>query len=224
MKRLIRTYLPIIIAMLALAGAAWCVVGWLQTLVAEAGKPLDRCIENGLVFSRGHPAFQACLKNMAELFIKLDYTECKDLAKSFLTLMSAMLVASITFSEKIVNVHAAGKGPLLAMVSCWVLLLSALLACGVGLAMISLAAGNAAYVPHLDYRVLEGAAAMLFVLAGLLFAASLVALFVSGVLSIAEKRAHAQRQSATSTLPGRARPALAGFKPRRRGISRQPLG
>jgi hypothetical protein len=194
MKSSVRAVFPLVIAVLTLIGGAWFCYGWLKGLVAESAEPLEKCTDAGLLLLRGHPAFHACLKKKAELFIKFDYAECKDLAKSFLTLMSAILVASITFSEKVVDVHAAGRSPLLAMISCWVLLLSALLACGAGLAMISFAAGNAAYLPHLDYRVLEGAAALLFVLAGLLFAASLIALFVSGVLSIGEKRAQAQRE------------------------------
>jgi hypothetical protein len=40
-----------------------------------------------------------------ETFLKYDYAETKDLAKDFLTLVSAILVFSLTFAEKIVNFH-----------------------------------------------------------------------------------------------------------------------
>ena len=40
-------------------------------------------------------------------FLAYDYMEAKDMAKAFLTLVSAILVGTITFSEKIVNFETA---------------------------------------------------------------------------------------------------------------------
>src|SRR6059058_128106 len=42
--------------------------------------------------------YYACVDRRAKLFLEHDYTETKDLAKAFLTLLTAVLVASITFS------------------------------------------------------------------------------------------------------------------------------
>ena len=42
------------------------------------------------------------LPEFVDNFLKYDYGETKDLCKSFLTLVSALLVFSVTFSEKIV--------------------------------------------------------------------------------------------------------------------------
>lgn len=70
--------------------------------------------------------FRKCARDNAKIFFDRDYVEAKDLAKTFLTLLSAMLVTSITFSEKIVDVHKASKLPLGAMIVCWLFLLCAI--------------------------------------------------------------------------------------------------
>ena len=54
----------------------------------------------------------------AELFLRYDYTETKDLAKAFLTLVSSILVISITFSEKVLGGQSARWRSRLALSSC----------------------------------------------------------------------------------------------------------
>jgi hypothetical protein len=129
-----------------------------------------------------------CLADNAQLFLDKDYAETKDLAKAFLTLLTAILVASITFSEKIVDLSRAGWWSRGAMISCWVLILIAIASSGTGLALMSVAAGWAAYRPDVDFRVFELRAVTLFISAGLSFGAGLVALFVAGVISLVDRR------------------------------------
>jgi hypothetical protein len=133
-------------------------------------------------------AYSACSDQHAKIFLDKDYAESKDLAKTFLTLLSAILVASITFSEKIVDVAKADLLPLATMIVCWLLILIAIVACGTGLASMSIAAGMAAYQPTLDYRKLETLGVLFFLAAGGTFVLSLCALIVAGVASLVKKR------------------------------------
>jgi hypothetical protein len=142
----------------------------------------------GHVFSLGDQELSRCLADNAQLFLDKDYAETKDLVKAFLTLLTAVLVASITFSEKIVDLSRAGWWSRGAMISCWVLILAAIASSGAGLAFMSMAAGWAAYRPDVDYTVFELRAVALFVTAGLSFGGALVALFVAGVISLVDQR------------------------------------
>ena len=44
-----------------------------------------------------------------EIFLKYEYAEATNLAKSFLTLIAAILVFSVTFSERVVGFQTAGR-------------------------------------------------------------------------------------------------------------------
>jgi hypothetical protein len=129
-------------------------------------------------------AFRACTSRRAKLFYERDYVEAKDLAKAFLTLLGAMLVTSITFSEKIVNVQSGNKVPLCAMVICWLSLLSAIAFTGGGLAWMADAAGFATYIPEMDIRGIEAFAVRLFIFGGLAFGLALAAMIFAGVVSL----------------------------------------
>src|SRR5262245_9975746 len=65
-------------------------------------------------------SYYDCVDVRARLFLERDYAETKDLAKAFLTLLTAVLVASITFSEKIVNLDRSGWWPRSLMIGSWV--------------------------------------------------------------------------------------------------------
>jgi hypothetical protein len=101
----------------------------------------------------------------ARLFIERDFAETKDLAKAFLTLLTAVLVASITFSEKIVDVNRSGWWPRGLMIGSWIMVLVAIASSGAGLALMAQGAGYAAYFPHANYRVFETTAVQLFITA-----------------------------------------------------------
>jgi hypothetical protein len=66
-------------------------------------------------------------------FITYDYSEAKDLAKSFLTLISAILVFSITFSEKIISFQNAARRRRIFLVICWICLMVSIIGCGLSI-------------------------------------------------------------------------------------------
>jgi hypothetical protein len=66
-------------------------------------------------------------------FLTYDYPEAKDMAKSFLTLIAAILVFLITFSEKIIGFQTAGRNKKIFIVMSWVLFLISIISCGVAL-------------------------------------------------------------------------------------------
>lgn len=127
--------------------------------------------------------YQDCI-DLAKTFLDRDYTETKDLSKAFLTLLTAFLVGSITFSEKIVDVNRSTWVPKALMISCWCCILLAIVACGSGLALMASAAGFASYTPGYDYRHLEQRAIQLYVLSGIAFGGSLVMLLCAGTISL----------------------------------------
>jgi hypothetical protein len=49
------------------------------------------------------------MNDLAGLFLKYDYAEAKDLSKQFLTTVTAVLVFSLTFADKIINFSQASR-------------------------------------------------------------------------------------------------------------------
>ena len=107
----------------------------------------------------------------------------KDLSKAFLTLLTAVLVVSVTFSEKIVNFQYRRLGPKLALVVCWILLLVAIASVGSALALMTYALGFAVYFPDTEYSVLENRAVILFIVSGLSFGAAMTSLLVASLMA-----------------------------------------
>ncbi len=128
-------------------------------------------------------AQKACAQEMVDRFFKIDYSESKDLAKSFLTLLVAVFVASVTFSEKIIGIGAASGLAKVSMLACWILLLIAIVACGIGLTYIMFALGDIVYVKAWPYEK-ELRAGWLFAIAGVAFVLSLCALLLSGIQAL----------------------------------------
>jgi len=82
---------------------------------------------------------------LAELFLKYNYLEVKDLSKSFLTIIITVFMLSVTFSEKIVDYQKSKLKTKLLMVISWILLILSIIFCGIGLIFISIAGGQAVY-------------------------------------------------------------------------------
>lgn len=66
----------------------------------------------------------------AQLFLKYNYVETKDLAKHFLTFVSSILVFSLTFSEKIAGFPKAPLATRRLLVGAWCFMLISILGCG----------------------------------------------------------------------------------------------
>ena len=119
--------------------------------------------------------------SVAQLFLKYDYAETKDLAEHFLTLVVSILVVSLTFSEKIVDFRNAARGPRGLMVASWCLMLIAIVSCGLGLVANSIAAGQAVYGG--DYRGHARLSYAFIIVAGAGFIGSLISLTLAAILS-----------------------------------------
>src|SRR5689334_3807573 len=91
------------------------------------------------------------LTALSDAFMKYDYAETKDLCKHFLTLLSGVLVFSVAFADKIVNYVNARSAARSFLLCCWVLLVAAIIACGIGLTYLALAGGEAVYFPERGY-------------------------------------------------------------------------
>lgn len=124
-------------------------------------------------------------RSPAELFRTFHYPEVKDLGKHFLTLISATLVLSVTFAEKIVGLDARRTPAFWLLALCWVLLVAALVACGWGLFRIYLAAeksaGSIIYDYEGDFRDLARKSYFWLDCAALMFGGALLLLAASGV-------------------------------------------
>jgi hypothetical protein len=112
--------------------------------------------------------------------IKTSYDEGKDLSKAFLTLLVAVFVASITFSEKIIDLKSAGTWERTAMIMCWLSLLLAIAACGTGLVYLASVLAFSLYNSLLAWHQMERAV-ILIGCSGLLFGVGLVMMLVAGM-------------------------------------------
>jgi len=128
------------------------------------------------------------LPEFVDTFLKYDYAETKDLCKSFLTLVSAILVFSVTFSEKIVGFPQAKTGAKTCLVTAWGLFLIAIIACGVGLTLIAMAAGEVLYRPQQGYPEVAFTAYNWIVVAGCAFVIGLIMLIVAALFSVYARR------------------------------------
>lgn len=116
------------------------------------------------------------LNKYASLFLKYNYPETKDLCKQFLTLVSAILVFSVTFAEKIGGGSDSVARSLL--LAAWCAMLFALICAGSGLTLITLAAGDAVYCKwRIDKRARPAYA--FIVLAGATFVIALLLLIAT---------------------------------------------
>jgi hypothetical protein len=138
-------------------------------------------------FGNDQELYYSCVEEEAKRFLSVDYAESKDASKAFLTLLVAVLVASITFSEKIVNIRQSHWTARFLMILCWVLFLIAIGSCGSAMALMIDAAGYATYSPQSDYRVLEDRAITLYFVSGISFGTGLAVLLISGIVSIASR-------------------------------------
>jgi hypothetical protein len=119
----------------------------------------------------------------SDLFFKYNYTETKDFCKQFLTLVVAVLVFSLTFSENVVDFSNASLAAKLCLVLAWTSMLISIVSCGVGLTYMALAGGNAVY-GGMHYPVWASKSYRLIIIAGASFIIGLVLLIVAAITSV----------------------------------------
>jgi hypothetical protein len=137
------------------------------------------------------------LDDMAKLFLQYDYAETKDLCKDFLSLVAAILVFSITFSEKIVSRERDVAGTRQRLLAAWVAFIVSIVVCGGGLVLMSLAGGFATYGLG-DYLRLASIAWVLILIAGSLFVLGLISLLVAAWRSMSGRPPGAALRSTPS--------------------------
>jgi hypothetical protein len=130
------------------------------------------------LFHRALPAQDLLFEN----FIKYDYAETKDLAKSFLTLVSAILVFPLTFAEKIVDFQKASTLLKTIMVASWGMFIIAISLTGLAICFITLAFDNALY-KQWDYFNQATTAWELMIGAGVTFVLGLLILVIAAGFS-----------------------------------------
>jgi|GEM_PF-3348235 hypothetical protein len=101
----------------------------------------------------------------AELFLKYNYTETKDMCLHFLTLVTAVLAFSLSFAEKVSDFQHAGRTRRLFVIVGWCSYLFSIILCGLGLTLNSLAGGDAVY-GNAQYRILGEWSYLFIILAG----------------------------------------------------------
>jgi hypothetical protein len=147
-------------------------------------QPIDRYRLSGMSWER----IAMSLPDYAELFLKYNYAESKDLCKEFLTLVSGVLVFSVTFAEKIVRFterRARGRWTLFGS---WIFLVAALISGGIGLVELGFAANAAVYAPDPSLIQFLGHKADVWMYAGgVLFVLGLLLIVAAGALSMFAK-------------------------------------
>jgi cytochrome bd-type quinol oxidase subunit 2 len=118
----------------------------------------------------------------AELFLRYNYPETKDMCLHFLTLVTAVLVFSLNFAEKVFDFQNSTTRKRLVVIGGWCLFILSIIFGGLGLATNSLAGGDAVYEQK-NYQSLAQLSYRFIILAGGSFITGLVLIMVSAVIS-----------------------------------------
>jgi hypothetical protein len=126
---------------------------------------------------------------IAGLFLKYTYPEWKGMAVQFLTLASATLVLSVTFSEKVIGFQSASIAAKRAMFSCWTALILAIILAGISICFLLWAVNIASYQSVEKVQIIRAygyswadfwnLATILLVAAGFIYTSALVCLVVA---------------------------------------------
>src|SRR5215208_3363694 len=133
----------VLVALVIALAVAFCVMTtqWFKALATTRLEDTPICTDRGgSTYAKGatdRAGYLRCLQERADRFLKYDVAASADLSKSFLSLVIAVFVASIAFSEKIVDLRKAGWWSRGVMVACWLFLLAAISLAGVGLVLMT---------------------------------------------------------------------------------------
>jgi cytochrome bd-type quinol oxidase subunit 2 len=115
-------------------------------------------------------------------FLKYNYQETKELCLHFLTLVTAVLVFSLNFAEKVFNFQNSTKRKRLSVIIAWCLFILSIISCGIGLAFNALAGGKAVSEDK-SYEKFAGFAEKFILVAGGVFIIGLIFTIISAVNS-----------------------------------------
>jgi hypothetical protein len=125
------------------------------------------------------------LSEQATDFLKYAFAETKDLSKHSLTVVTAVLVFSLTFSEKIASFSAARPVVCWSFVAAWCCMFLAIVSGGIAICYVALSGGAASSNGDPDSYWHPMRVAMGWLLTGGgLFVASLIALILAAVVSV----------------------------------------
>jgi len=117
----------------------------------------------------------------SKIFLQYNYAEMKSLCTQFLTVVTAVLVFSLAFSEKIVEFQKATTLTRSLLISAWCLFFFAIILGGLALYYVALTGGQAlANRPEL-YTATQTTAMKRAICGGGCFAAGLMALMLSAI-------------------------------------------
>jgi hypothetical protein len=125
-------------------------------------------------------------RKVEQVFLEFQYPESRDLLKHFLTLISASLVFSLTFSEKIIDFATARTVQKVAVVGAWSSLVVSLGACGLGIYTLYIVAervtAGRAFDRDIEFDRHQRFSHLLQDLAGVFYGLGLLALVVAAIM------------------------------------------
>lgn len=116
-------------------------------------------------------------------FTEKIYPQLLDLGKFFLTILIGIFVASITFSEKIVNIHSSSWWAKSLLILCWFLLLLSIVMDGVGLIFLTNWYANELIIHQQSNMEMFEMVFYIFGAAGICFGLALSSMLCAGVIS-----------------------------------------
>jgi len=131
------------------------------------------------------------LQEASAMFMRNNFAEAKDLLKTFVTVVSTVLIFSVTFGEKIIDLRNGARLARWSLFAAWVMFILAIITSGVALASMVIANGaNSAGSALVDQAgFYENAAFYLAIIADVAFVGGLVAMVYAALLSMQDSRA-----------------------------------
>lgn len=120
---------------------------------------------------------------MEDAFLQFIYPEVKDLCHKFLTLITSVLVFTIAFSERIIDIKNSTKSDKIILVFAWLSLIISIILCGVGLVIHTQVAGEVIGVGEYKLYMNEKArqSYILIICSGVSFTIGLIFIILSAI-------------------------------------------
>jgi hypothetical protein len=128
------------------------------------------------------------------------YPYLLDLGKFFLTILVGVFVASLTFSEKIVNIHSSSWWAKSLLILCWLFLLLSIVCDGVGLVFLTNWFANEKVEHSQQHMLMFQFSFYAFGLAGINFGLALTSMLTAGIISFIEVTKIDNQKKSTATV------------------------